>query len=73
MQKYNIYQQLSDTVYKLKNEDFLNSNDPMSLFKDIPGENGSIWKVEKVYSVSDNTGLGNVHLMVMQVQSIGIA
>lgn len=61
MPAYTIHQQMSQNVYKLKSKEFLDSPDPMSLFKNISGENGSIWKVEKVYSASENTGPGNVH------------
>lgn len=63
MQKYNIYQQLSDAVYQLKQDPSISNEkkDPKTLLPSIPGENGSIWKVEKVYSASEYAGGGNVH------------
>lgn len=63
MQKYNIYQQMSDAVYQLKQDTSINNEkkDPKTLLPDISGENGSVWKVEKVYSASEYTGGGNVH------------
>ena len=63
MQKYNIYQQTSNAVYQLKQDPSISNEkkDPKTLLPSIPGENGSIWKVEKVYSASEYTGGGNVH------------
>lgn len=64
MEQYNIYQQMSQNVYKLKeNNDFISEkeNDPLTLLHDIPDTDGSTWKAEKVYSASENTGPGNVH------------